>query len=221
MIRVGADQIANPAATQLQATGGGQAFPGPNTQFLFTAGNEGTTNKLPCYLSLGPDAKSDQRPWAYFSSYAGAGYRPDDVNFPSTTGFAWFEALDNVSFPSTAVLQTFQRRDLPPSGTPATFPSTTSPFPNPYTESDPGPALATGKQVRFLNATTYQLISTGADGRFGPGGQIPRNVFGGTDNPPNVTYVDLRSGGSSYDNITNVAGSARLGEFNDAQSNKN
>jgi general secretion pathway protein G len=233
-IRVGQDQIANPLANgsdTLSINGNSyttnETFPGPTTQFLFTLGNEASTNKLPSYLSLGPDAKLDQRPWAYFSSYEGAGYRPDDVNFAnsqSAAGSGWCEALDNVAYPSAIAAQTFQRRDLPPTN--GAFPSTTSSFPNPYSESDPGPNLAVGKQVRFVNPTTYQLISTGADGRYGPGGQIPRSMYPpppatATDNPPTVSYVDLRTGGASYDNITNVSGSARLGEFNDAQSNKN
>jgi len=229
-VRVGDTQIEPPPAAAINNTSAtsptvGHAFPNAQqTRYLNT--NAATIQKLPSYLALGPSNKTDRRPWVYFSAYGGTGYRPDDVNFPTTSGYDWFESVDPTTNPSTVAQQRFQLSYLGPrvSGPNSNYVNTVSAFPNPYTMSfpygqpDAGTTLAQGATSRWHNANTYQLISPGTDGRYGPGGQIPRSNVG-ADSPPDLTSVDLASNGSSFDNVTNISGSARLGEFN-IQQNK-
>jgi hypothetical protein len=162
----------------------------------------------------------------YFSAYdsqGGNGYRPDDVNFPSVDGNEWFESVDPNTLPSTPAQQRYQVKYLPPRNSGGmNYVNTDSPFPNPYTESAPygmpdaGGLTTAGQIVRWHNANRFQLIGTGSDGKFGPGGQLPRPSIG-ADNPPYVTFVDLLNTGASFDNVSNVSGSSRLGDFNQSQ----
>ena len=231
-VRAGEEQIeAPPAAAIPIATATspniGHAFPNAAiTRYLQT--NAANTPKLPSYLAIGPSAKADQRPWAYFSSYDASGsygYRPDDCNFPSTAGYDYFESVDPSTNPTTVAQQRYQIKFLPPRGATTNYVNTVSGFPNPYTESlpygmpDAGGLTTNGAGVRWQNPNRFQLISPGSDGKYGPGGQIPRNSVG-TDNPPDVTFIDLTNTGASFDNATNVSGSQRLGEFNQSQQRK-
>jgi prepilin-type N-terminal cleavage/methylation domain-containing protein len=238
-IRAGADQIEPPPGGQINATTAttpivGHAFPNATiTQYLkLDPTNPFAANgiaKLPSYLSLGPSAQADRRPWAYFSAYdsqGSYGYRPDDVNFPSVDGNEWFESVNPTTAPTTPAYQRFQLKFLPPRASGGmNFVNTDSYFPNPYTESAPygmpdtGGLATNGASVRWQNPNRYQLISTGTDGKYGPGGQIPRSTVG-TDNPPFVSYVDLTNTGASFDNVTTVSGSQRLGDFNQSQQKK-
>lgn len=226
IVRTGEEQIEAPPAGNIDNTTAttpnvGHAFPNATiTRYLNT--NAATIQKLPSYLSLGPSG-ADRRPWVYFSAYdsnGGYGYRPDDVNFPSTAGYEWFESVDPGTAPSTAAQQRFQIKFLSPRA--GNYVNTVSGFPNPYSESfpygapDAGTTLNPGSGVRWQNANRFQLIGTGSDGKYGPGGQIPR-ASSGVDNPPDVTFVDLATTGASFDNPTNVSGSQRLGEFNVSQ----
>jgi len=231
-VRAGAEQIEPPPAGQIDATTAttpiiGHAFPNVRyTQYLNT--NPATILKLPSYLALGPSG-SDRRPWVYFSAYdsqGGYGYRPDDVNFPSVDGNEWFESIDPSTAPTTPAQQRFQLKFLPARNSGGmNYVNTDSPFPNPYTESAPygmpdtGGLPTNGAVVRWANGNRYQLISPGSDGKYGPGGQIPRPSVG-TDNPPFVSFVDLTNTGASYDNVTTISGSARLGDFNQSQASK-
>jgi prepilin-type N-terminal cleavage/methylation domain-containing protein len=233
-VRAGADQIEPPPAGQIDATTAttpnvGHVFPTVRyTQYLNTTA--GNIMKLPSYLALGPSG-TDRRPWAYFSAYdstGGYGYRPDDVNFPSVDGNEWFESVDpsNPSFVATPAQQRYQLKFLPPrSSGGMNYVNTDSPFPNPYTESEPygmpdtGGLPTNGAVVRWSNGNRYQLISPGSDGKYGPGGQLPRSSVG-TDNPPFLTFVDLTNTGASFDNVTTVSGSQRLGDFNQSQVSK-
>lgn len=173
--------------------------------------------KLPSYFSTGQDDFSLRRPWAYFSGYDSQGYRPGDFDLPTTGGAGWFEALDERSAPSTfsGAGFEFQLRYLAPSG--GQLCRAESPAPNPYSDGPPDPNLGNptgGILVRWHNASTYQLISTGSDGKYGPGGMLPRN-------PEASPQPDMTNSGTSYDNVTNVSGSAKLGDFNRQQLNKN
>jgi prepilin-type N-terminal cleavage/methylation domain-containing protein len=225
-VRRGEEQIEAPPAAAINNTSAttpevGHAFPNATiTRYLNT--NAATIQKLPSYLSLGPSG-ADRRPWVYFSAYdsnGGYGYRPDDVNFPSTAGYEWFESVDPGTAPSQAAWQRFQIKFLAPRT--GNYVNTVSFFPNPYTESFPygmpdgGTTLTAGAGVRWQNPSRFQLIGTGSDGKYGPGGQIPR-ASSGTDSPPDVTFVDLATTGASFDNTTNISGSQRLGEFNASQ----
>jgi hypothetical protein len=170
--------------------------------------------KLPSYFSIGAADKEERRPWAYFSGYDGQGYRPDDCNLPSNATDDWFEALDKTTYPSTAASQQFQCKYLAPTG--GNFFNCESMAPNPYCTGVPLPTA--GTPINWQNPNGYQLVSTGGDGKYGPGGQIPRPKVG-ADAPPTASYIDLSNAGSSFDNVTNVSGSARLGEFNERQGN--
>jgi prepilin-type N-terminal cleavage/methylation domain-containing protein len=229
------DQVELPPSSAITAATAtsptvGHAFPNAAiTRYLNTT--VATALKLPSYLALGPSGE-DRRPWAYFSAYdtnGGYGYRPDDCNWPTTAGVEWFEAVDpsDPSYTTTPAQQRFQIKFLPPrtSGGNTNYVNTVSGFPNPYTESAPygmpdaGGLTVNGAAVRWHNPNRFQLISPGSDGKYGPGGQIPRNIVG-TDAPPDATYSDVSSSGSSFDNATNISGSQRLGEFNETQKNK-
>lgn len=73
----------------------------------------------------------------------------------------------------------------------------TSPGPNPYTDGAPDPT--NGKLARWHRSTSFQLISPGVDGRFGPGGQ-----YDPTDAA--VTSLPVATEGArdeERDNVTN------------------
>jgi prepilin-type N-terminal cleavage/methylation domain-containing protein len=231
VVRQGEDQIEPPPSGAIPATTAtsptvGHAFSNAaQTRYINT--NAAAALKLPSYLALGPSDRDAQRPYAYFSAYAGVGYRPDDCNLPSSDAFAWFEPADPNTYPTTAAQQRFQLKYIAPrtSGGSTNYVNSVSAFPNPYTESfpygppDAGSTLTAGSAARWYRADGYQVISPGSDGRYGPGGQIPR-VTVGTDAPPDAMFSDLGNSGASFDNVTNVAGSQRLGEFNQSQASK-
>jgi general secretion pathway protein G len=131
--------------------------------------------------------------YAYFSSYEGAGYRPDDMNIDTTNVSTELEASDENSIPQN-LMSTFNVfRVLWP--VPANYPTAykynesgvttqtavASPGPNPYTVGAPyEPQSSTvAPKVRYLKDNSFQLISPGIDNSYGQGGAIPR--FGPTD----------------------------------------
>jgi len=99
--------------------------------------------------------------YAYFSSYGG-GYDPNDVNFaePDAAAGAAVTGLNvNVNFACFS------------SGGPTGI-VCHSPAPNPYTSSLTTLAANNLPQTSvFLNPNTFQIISSGADGLYGIGGQ--------------------------------------------------
>lgn len=82
--------------------------------------------------------------YAYFSAYGNNMYDPNDVNLDSSMG------------------QTFNVK-VGVAGN-----SEVSPSPNPYCSDNPSP---TSQFPTFINQTTFQIISAGADAVYGPGGQ--------------------------------------------------
>ncbi|WP_152053274.1 type II secretion system protein [Tautonia marina] len=122
------------------------------------------------------------RYFAYFSSYGGQGYDPNDVNFnagaisePNPVALPF-----SVSFP---VLNGVSAR------------VTGSPLPNPYTSSLP---VATGdKPATFHQPQSYQIISAGRDRLFGTGGQYSSSGTG--DRLPGDGRTRER------DNVTNIS----------------
>jgi general secretion pathway protein G len=135
---------------------------------------------VPGYID--PLGKStDARYFAYFSSYGGSGYDPNDVNLslnePGNAG-----NLFSTSFP----LSDGTRR-------------TTSPLPNPYTSSLP---VAVGeKPATFHNAQSFQIISAGRDRNYGPGGQYTDSTNGGD----RLTAAGGTDASRERDNITNFS----------------
>jgi prepilin-type N-terminal cleavage/methylation domain-containing protein len=143
--------------------------------------------------------------YAYFSAYGNGNYDPNDVNFPN-------ESDVNASNP---ILLDF---NVP-------FPTTTSKgfasgaisaSPNPYTSTLTVPLATgtTGGTVVYQSPQTFQIISSGADGLYGVGGQyLNITTASGIALPfdPNNTYSpawgtldkDETLRQREYDNLTN------------------
>lgn len=116
------------------------------------------------------DSLGTKRPYAYFSSYEGSGYDPDDVNIPEPD-------IDGTVNP---VLGGMQSNNNPLGVTKTTRADIfASPSPNPYLNDSPLPLTSTDtldltnsgtKKYSFLQASTFQIISAGYDGLYGIGG---------------------------------------------------
>ncbi|WP_165229763.1 type II secretion system protein [Aquisphaera insulae] len=91
--------------------------------------------------------------YVYFSSYGNNGYDPNDVNLAETApaGDGPIALGFRVGFP------------LYNNAT-----SCISPAPNPYTSTSSYPASGA---ISFINAQSFQIISSGVDGQYGVGGQ--------------------------------------------------
>lgn len=124
-------------------------------------------NGMPAYT----DYFGNDSFYVYFSSYQGAGYDPDDVNFvetdddatPPVNGIMGGFQCGNAATPFTKTA----RRDL-----------VASPAPNPYMSDTPFPVDSGGNLVAGDNRSrvyqmksSYQIISAGRDRLFGIGGQ--------------------------------------------------
>jgi prepilin-type N-terminal cleavage/methylation domain-containing protein len=94
--------------------------------------------------------------YAYFASYGAAGYDPNDCNYSDS---------------SDLTIGNKFRIGLPLAGLPAgNPPDTASVAPNPYTSSPPTPS-SPNQPASYVNPNSFQIISAGGDGFFGPGGQ--------------------------------------------------
>ncbi|MBX6315377.1 MAG: hypothetical protein IRY99_21075, partial [Isosphaeraceae bacterium] len=76
-----------------------------------------------------------------------------------------------------------------------------SPAPNPYTSGLPVPTSTT-QPVSFINPNTFQIISAGADGLYGWGGQYIANSTG-DKLPANANGGQQRD--REQDNLSNFA----------------
>jgi general secretion pathway protein G len=135
---------------------------------------------IPSYidtLNSGPTA----RPFAYFSAYGNTRYDPNDMNWPEDD-------------PSSLVGRSFNVSGLSA--------ITASAAPNPYTSAAPGMAAA---RDRFLNGTSFQIISAGADGLYGVGGTYNTGSNGDTLPLDGLTPSDIRT--REQDNLTNFSAS--------------
>ena len=133
-------------------------------------GNNGTSPGIPGYydtLNNGPPTGIGSGSelinfFAYFSAYGNGNYDPNDVNFfEADTALAGpIELQYIVNFPTTA-------------GTVAAGSGTAyldvSPSPNPYTST--ATAATSSGTVTYQTPQTFQIISAGADGQYGVGGQ--------------------------------------------------
>ena len=110
---------------------------------------------IPGYVD--PLGTGDQsRYFAYFSSYQGGGYDPNDVNLAMSTEQAPSAMGFLITFPVVDGSGNVGR-------------ATVSPLPNPYTSGLPTPAG--GSTASFKNPQSYQIISAGRDRLYGVGGQ--------------------------------------------------
>ncbi len=93
--------------------------------------------------------------YAYFVAYGSVGYDPNDVNIGDEGDLSVGNTY-RIGMPTIPV---------------STPPNTVfSPSPNPYTSSAPAP-LSMNQPAAYVNATGFQIISSGGDQLFGPGGQ--------------------------------------------------
>lgn len=151
------------------------------------------------------DGFSDH-PFAYFSTNNGAGYDPDDVNYG--------EVDDN----GTAMVGAFES---PGAATPNNVLSnprlTASPSPNPYTSGLPIAVTTTGSfnpsgraAMTWWKPDSFQIISAGADGLFGIGGDFTRGDLNYAPQAnQDVTGLTIYNRTPEKDNLTNLA-SGRL-----------
>lgn len=138
--------------------------------------------------------------YAYFSSYGNGNYDPNDVNFAEVDNMlnGPTELVYNVNFPTYG-------------GGPVTVGNAsvylaTSPSPNPYTTTLT--AGTTSGTVSYELPQTFQIISSGADGLYGVGGQyLSSSQSSGVPLPvdPNHTKntADANIRMRENDNITN------------------
>lgn len=124
------------------------------------------------------------RPFVYFSAYGNNRYDPNDANFDA----------DEPQNTLTVIGRTF-RVNVAGSNAP-----TFSIAPNPYTSNDP---VAAASKANFLNGTSYQIISAGADGNYGIGGTYTTDTQGTRLPVPSGAPSDLRV--REQDNLTNFS----------------
>jgi len=155
------------------------------------------------------------QPFVYFSSYEGAGYDPDDVNY----------AEEGTLTDGTPVSATWSTSRYPTSGIGGNFYSlittvnTTgaSYAPNPYTNGAPLVMKGNTVNPEYMNKTSFQIISAGVDGQFGIGGfyrstgsdVLPFPPADSKNGVPQFgTPADLASGTRliEKDNVTNFKG---------------
>lgn len=134
--------------------------------------------------------------YAYFSAYGTNQYDPNDVNFP--------EADDNGVTPVT----TTYRVTMPvvdSGGAPAQG-FALSPAPNPYTTNKPNGTAP----VIYQKPSTFQIVSPGADGLYGPGGLYNDAPGSGAPLPYDATDTNSTDRGvrvRERDNLTSFKAS--------------
>jgi general secretion pathway protein G len=96
--------------------------------------------------------------YAYFSAYGGSNYDPNDVNAYEPGNPSSFEMDVNGNPISLNFLVNFPVLTGPPN-------VTSSPAPNPYTNS------ITTAAVSYFTPNSFQILSPGADAHYGTGGQ--------------------------------------------------
>jgi len=132
---------------------------------------------MPAYLdTFNPQGSSF---YAYFSTNLGAGYDPNDNNIAEKDGneFGPISLLFSTTFPVYAAATS--------TGSPTPVYQTMSPAPNPYTSSVT--VSSSGANVTYINSQSFQIISPGADGRYGVGGLYEASSTSGALVPEDQT----------------------------------
>ena len=154
---------------------------------------------FPSYIdSLGSEEES--RPYVYFSAYGSNSYDPQDCNFnPSAQNY--FPALTDIQDMDTGT--NYFRYFGGAAGS--------SISPNPYTT---GPAAPVGRSPAWQKPQSYQILSAGADRKYGFGGQfagksksepLPIADTDLTVTPPKINPPSPNSRSVESDNITNFS----------------
>lgn len=146
---------------------------------------------IPGYIdSLGTNDQA--RYLAYYSSYGGSGYDPNDVNLDPA-------ALTETGLGGRPFLLSFPVYD------PNTLTATRTPIsqlPNPYSSSPAVPT--TGAATTFINSESYQIISPGRDRQYGVGGQYLTDTDGtrlpGDGQVPETARVNESDNLTSFSN---------------------
>ncbi len=162
---------------------------------------------IPSYIDPLNNTPGSRRTYAYFFSYGANAYDPNDDNgfghkFDGTADDAGdFEVDDTLA--ATYTEWGFQVGFPTSSGTSPYY--AISPAPNPYTTG-----LTEGTTVSWVNPTTFQLISSGQDGFWGPGG-----TYSGTGAGPSLPAISSATPGNTNgltirvrenDNLTSFSG---------------
>jgi general secretion pathway protein G len=126
--------------------------------------------------------------YAYFSAYGTSNYDPNDVNAYDPSNPSQFENDVNANAITLNFVVSFP---VVQSVTPPPPYVTSSPAPNPYTNSVTGPTA-----ISYWNPNSFQIISSGADAHFGTGGQYT---------PDAAVTLPVNGNDRSYeqDNISN------------------
>lgn len=179
--------------------------------FEFKAGRLTDTDNANGFPGYG-DTLGTDRPYAYFSAYGNNRYDPNDMNF------AIPEPNDGGSVPSVTRLFRVTHPVQAVTGSDGTGNGgddhiAISPAPNPYSS---GEANAPDKPTQWEKGQSFQIISAGADAKYGVGGQFAGQ--GATIRLPgeldrrltpamrNLNAPDAVSRTSEGDNIANFSG---------------
>jgi general secretion pathway protein G len=179
-------------------------------QYEFSAGRliDQDGDGIPSYIDPLNTTPGSRRAYAYFFSYGSNAYDPNDDNGyghrydGSMDDASDFETDDTVA--ATYTEWGFQVGfSVGGSTTPPYY--AISPAPNPYTT---GPTE--GSSISWINPTTFQLICSGQDGYWGPGGTYVGSgtgaslpAIGGTT-PGNQNAITVRV--RENDNLTSFSG---------------
>lgn len=200
---------ANPAIPESKPMGANRSaslydFRGGRLVDNYPKNNAGVAgNGFPEYLD--GLSSAENQPFVYFSSYEGAGYDPNDVNYAEegtkTDGSLVVPAWSAQYTVAAGIAGKFF--NLP--GAPD---NNYSPAPNPYTN---GPSLKEGTTTNpeYMNKNTFQIISAGFDGQFGVGGAFQSTgtdplPFAATQASPTGLSPSVRD--RERDNLTNFKG---------------
>lgn len=150
----------------------------------------------------------DMRAIFYFSAYEGQGYRPGDGGPVYNGGQPTEPTYGMPTPPQIRMQEKWAATGMTTTNT-GSAPEQHQLFagPNPYTRTRPNPDPAwypppEPAVAEFYKPETFQLITPGSDGIYGPGGALPpQTVFNAGDPNGSFRSNDATHGGS--DNITN------------------
>ncbi len=182
------------------ALGFGKTPQWPTQPVVPSAGRDGPFYELPGerlqdrdgdgFYELTPYRNPGTAAYAYFSSYDGTGYRPDDLNLATEpSGVPVISADFGVLWPLNAAYPS------PPRSAGAPY-YLQSPGPNPYTIGTSLSAAA-GWVVRYWKPDAFQIISPGTNRGYGSGGEFPLPSDASDedkDNLANFSPAELSSG---------------------------